>query len=185
MKHFDFHQLVSKLENAYGPPPEYDEDPTDLLVLTILSQNTNDRNRDRAYESLRKVYSSNESLLHAHESELAETIRSCGLNVIKSKRIIDTLKTIKQRMGSLDLRFLGNLTYPDAKKFLRSIKGIGPKTTAIVLSFCFRHPSFPVDTHIYRILKRLPLIEEKDTRESAHEKMDAIVPENLIYPLHL
>jgi endonuclease-3 len=158
--------------------------PLDELVMTILSQHTNDVNMLRAYESLKERFSTWEEVLEAPQDEVALFIRSSGMYNLKAKRIQTSLKQIKERVGRLDLSHLATMELQEAKKWLSSLHGVGPKTAAIVLLFSFEKPVLPVDTHVWRVTKRLGLIEEKVSREKAHVLLEEIMPNSCIPSLN-
>jgi endonuclease-3 len=158
--------------------------PLDELVMTILSQHTNDVNMLRAYDSLKERYSTWEEVLAAPQDELAIFIRSSGMYNLKAKRIQAALREIKERVGRLDISHLKAMELEEAKKWLTSIHGVCPKTAAIVLLFSFGRPVLPVDTHVWRVTKRLGLIEENVSREKAHVLLEQIVPSSCIPSLN-
>ncbi len=160
-----------KLENWVA------DDPLDSLVAVILSQNTSDANSWPAFQALKKRFPNWEQLLTADTKIIARTIRSGGLANIKAKRIKSVLREIKQKRGKLDLSFLSQLPTPQAREFLLSLNGVGPKSAAVVLNFAFNRPTFPVDTHVYRVSQRLGLIDSRVSREKAHELMEELVPD--------
>jgi endonuclease-3 len=175
--------MAERFERHYGPIPwEGHGDPLDVLILTILSQNTNDGNRDRAYRSLRERFPDYESMVSAPVEELAETIRVGGLHRQKAERIQGILREIKAKQGSYDLSYLRTLSREDALQELLSFKGVGKKTAGIVLSFSLNKPYFPVDTHITRITRRLGLVQRN---QDPHDVMNELVPDGLKYQLHL
>jgi len=158
--------------------------PIDELVMTILSQHTNDINMFRAFESLKETYSTWEEVLDAPQGELAVCIRSSGMYNLKAKRIQATLREIKERVGKLDLSLLETMDIPQAKAWLNSLHGVGPKTAAIVLLFSFGLPVLPVDTHVWRVTKRLGIIEKDVSREKAHDLLEKILPRDCIPSLN-
>lgn len=158
--------------------------PVDELVLTILSQNTNDVNMFRAYENLKSTYPTWEEVLQAPEEELGLAIKSSGFFRVKAKRIKATLSEIVERVGKLDLSHLENMSVKDATQWLTSLHGVGPKTAAIVLLFCFGMPTLPVDTHVWRVTKRLGLIPKETSREKAQILLEERLPENCIYSMN-
>lgn len=158
--------------------------PIDELVMTILSQHTNDINMYRAFESLKETYSSWEEVLAAPQDELAVTIRSSGMYNLKAKRIQATLSEIKERVGKLELSLLETMEISKAKEWLTSLHGVGPKTAAIVLLFSFGLPVLPVDTHVWRVTKRLGIIDAKVSREKAHSLLEEIIPSSCIPSLN-
>ena len=158
--------------------------PIDELVMTILSQHTNDINMFRAFESLKAAYSSWEDVLAAPQDELAVTIRSSGMYNLKAKRIQATLSEIQKRVGKLDISHLETMEIAEAKEWLTSLHGVGPKTAAIVLLFSFGLPVLPVDTHVWRVTKRLGIIDMKVSREKAHDLLEQIMPSDCIPSLN-
>jgi endonuclease-3 len=158
--------------------------PMDELVLTILSQHTNDINMMRAFESLKKMYSTWEEVLEAPQDELGTAIKSSGMYNLKAKRIQAALREIKKRVGKLDISHLEDMDLEDAKKWLTSLHGVGPKTAAIVLLFSFGKAALPVDTHVWRVTKRLGLIEDNTSREKAHVLLEEMIPHECIYSLN-
>jgi len=157
----------------------------DTLMLTILSQNTNDVNRDRAYRSLRMAYPRWEEVMASNRRQVAKAIRVGGLANIKSERIIDVLRFINRERGQLSLEFLKKTTPADADAWLSQMKGVGPKTRAIVMLFSLGMSAFPVDTHVHRVTKRIGLIGRKISRERAQQELAVLVPEREYYNLHI
>ncbi len=158
--------------------------PLDELVMTILSQHTNDVNMFRAYESLKERFSTWEEVLDAPQEEVAMFIRSSGMYNLKAKRIQAALREINERVGKLDLSLLETMELEEAKNWLTSLHGVGPKTAAIVLLFSFERPVLPVDTHVWRVTKRLGLIGNKVSREKAHVLLEQIMPRSCIPSLN-
>jgi endonuclease-3 len=158
--------------------------PLDELVMTILSQHTNDVNMFRAYEALKERFPKWEEVLDAPQEEVAMFIRSSGMYNLKAKRIQTTLREINERVGRLDLSHLETMEVDEAKKWLTSLHGVGPKTAAIVLLFSFERPVLPVDTHVWRVTKRLGLIDVKVSREKAHVLLEQIMPSSCIPSLN-
>jgi endonuclease-3 len=177
--------INERLRNVYGPKHCKQHDPLDTLMLTILSQNTNDVNRDRAFRSLRQRFSSWEAVRDAPPDEVIEAIQVAGLANQKGPRMQKALAIITERAGKLALDFLKEMDLAEARSWLMSITGVGPKTAAIVLCFAFGKPAFPVDTHVFRVTKRLGLIGPKVTREQAHNLLEHVVPPHLCYEFHI
>ena len=159
--------------------------PLDELVSTILSQNTNDTNRDRAYMSLRARFPTWEQVRDAPEEEVVDPIRSAGLANQKGPRIQAVLREITRQRGELDLDFLGEYSTEEAQNWLTQFKGVGPKTAAIVLLFSLDKPAFPVDTHIYRVSGRIGLRPENMNAERAHDHLAGLFPPETYYAAHL
>ena len=175
-----------KLEAEQGPAewePRFD--PVSELVFTILSQHNSDVNAFRAYDSLRDAFGSWERVADADPDDIARVIWNGGLSRIKAPRIKAVLQDIRDRRGSLDLGFLGELPLEDAKQWLRELPGVGPKTAAIVLSFALGMPAMPVDTHIHRVSRRLGLIGPKVTADQAHDILESSVPPERVFALHV
>jgi endonuclease-3 len=149
----------------------------DVLVQGILSQNTNDINMGRAFDNLKAKYRTWEDVLAASEEELGEVIRSSGFYRLKAQRIKATLSEIKNRIGRLDLGLLKKMDLDEAMDWLTSLHGIGPKTAAILLLFHFGKPVLPVDTHVWRVAKRLGLVPNNFTREKTQATLQNIVPQ--------
>jgi endonuclease-3 len=178
--------ITQNLEATYGVPRHNRaDDPLDELILTILSQSTSDANSRRAFESLKKRFPDWEAARRARPSTIAAAIKSGGLANVKSVVIKNVLNEIKRRRGRLDLSFLRTISVAGAKEFLTSLKGIGPKTASCVLLFACRRPVFPMDTHIFRITRRLGLTPSSCSDERAHELMERLVPAGKHYSLHI
>jgi len=158
--------------------------PIDELVMTILSQHTSDTNMFKAFDSLMKKYTSWEQVLEAPQDELAQVIRSSGMFNLKAKRIQSALREINKRVGKLDLALLEDMPLEEAKTWLTSLHGVGPKTAAIVLLFSFGRPTLPVDTHVWRVTKRIGIIGQNVSRERAHELLEQVVPKDCIHSLN-
>jgi endonuclease-3 len=160
-------------------------DPLDELVLTILSQNTSDVNRDKAWLRLRERFPTWEAVADAEEAELVDAIAPAGLANQKAPRILAVLRDIARRFGRLALDDLNDWTDDQVRDFLTAYPGVGPKTAACVLMFAMGRPVMPVDTHVHRIATRLGFIPRGASFEVAHQTMDRITPPELIYPLHI
>ena len=159
--------------------------PVDELVSTILSQNTNDLNRDRAFDALRARFSSWEAVRDAPRAQVISAIRPAGLANQKGPRIQGVLRAITRERGSLELGFLKELPVEEARSWLLRFKGVGPKTAAIVLLFSLGRPAFPVDTHIFRVTGRIGLRPQKMTVEQAHAHLEQVFPPEAYYAAHL
>ena len=160
-------------------------DPLSELIFTILSQNTSDVNRDRAWSRLKARFPTWESVLAADTAELAEAIRPGGLANVKAPRIQEVLRVIKREQGEFTLDFLAEMKVDEARRWLTSLHGVGPKTAAIVLLFSLGKPAFPVDTHVHRVSQRLGLIGLKTSREQAHDALEKLLPPEIYYTFHL
>jgi len=179
-------KITLLLEKQYGVPRrEGPGEALDILIETILSQNTNDRNRDKAFQRLKTRFPRWEDVLGGKRRSIVSAIRPGGLAEQKARRIHDILRWIKKREGRLSLSFLKKMNSEEIKKTIGSLKGIGPKTLHCLLLFGLRREAFPVDTHILRIGKRLGFIPEGMNAEKAHSWMVPIVPKGKSLSLHL
>jgi endonuclease-3 len=175
-----------QLMDVFGQPQWRPHlDPISELVSTILSQNTSDVNRDRAFGRLRATFANWENVREAPVEAIEEAIRPAGLAQQKAPRIRQALEYITQERGELSLDFLKDLPVKEAKAWLIQIKGIGPKTAAIILLFSLGIPAFPVDTHVHRVTRRLGLIGLKVSAEKAHHLLEDLLPEDAYYAFHL
>jgi endonuclease III len=179
-------RVAELLVDLYGYPTWRPHlPPVDELVSTILSQNTNDLNRDRAFAALTARFATWEAVRDASEADVVEAVRSAGLANQKGPRIQAALRSLTEQYGAITLDFLADMDVEAAKAWLVSLDGIGPKTAAIILLFAFGKPAFPVDTHVHRVSQRLGLIDPKTTAERAHAELEAIIPRDEYYPAHL
>jgi endonuclease-3 len=175
-----------RLLEAYGQPVwRIRLPPLDELVSTILSQNTNDDNRDRAFDALRKAFPTWEAVRDAEPDAVVEAIRTAGLANQKGPRIQAVLRQITEQRGELDLEFLRSMAQDDVRSWLLDFKGVGPKTAAIVMQFALDMPAFPVDTHIHRVTQRLGLCPEGVSAEKAHRLLAKLFPPETYYAAHL
>jgi len=163
-----------------NPLPAIDE-----LVSTILSQNTNDVNRDRAFEALRAKFPTWEAVRDAKEEDVINAIRPAGLANQKGPRMQQVLRAITEERGALDLQFLADMPIEESRAWLTKFNGVGPKTAAIVLCFSLGIPAFPVDTHVYRVTGRLGIRPEKMNVEQAHPYLESVFPPETYYAAHL
>jgi endonuclease-3 len=178
--------IRDRLRTYYGRPRnDAHHAPLDELVLTVLSQNTNDRNRDVAYVRLRKRFPDWESVVAAPVEEVEEAIRPGGISKVKSQRIKAMLEVIEVETGGLDLGFLATAPREDALEFLESLPGVGRKTAACVLCFAFGMHDIPVDTHVSRVGTRLQLFTPKAGFEQMHDEMLALTPPGQALELHV
>ena len=211
-------RCIELLEGAYGLPRRRGADPVDLLVQTILSQNTTSPNTHRAFESLKRAYPTYQALLSAPDEEVAGRIRCGGLANIKTRRIKEALEMIQERQrerrgagggeeererrggegseedgkggaagagGRIDLEFLRGAEPKEARDFLVSLPGVGPKTAAVVLLFAFQMPILPVDTHVNRLSRRLGFVPVDSSIEEAERILEAITPREKYCSFHV
>jgi len=180
------HDILSHLEEEQGKIEWAQRaDPISELVFTILSQHTSDANAERATIELTRGFPTWEDVALAEPSEVMSRIRTAGLAQQKTPRIQNSLMRIIELRGSLDLSFLKELPLQEAKSWLRNLPGVGPKTAGIVLSFSLGMPAMAVDTHIYRVCRRLGLIDEHLSVEQAHDFLESIVPQERVYQFHV
>ncbi len=179
-------QVHQRLLKAYGEPTWRDpKPPVDELVSTILSQNTNDLNRDRAFETLRSRFPTWDSVRDAKPSQVVRAIRVAGIANQKGPRIQAALRAITDERGRIELDFLRKQAPEAVREWLLQIKGVGPKTAAIVMQFALDIPAFPVDTHIHRVSGRIGLRPPKASREQAHEILAEHFAPETYYAAHL
>src|SRR5262249_37129402 len=160
-------------------------DPLNELILTVLSQHTSDVNADRAFASLRVAYPMWAAVVAAPEAAVADAIRSGGLANTKAPRIQAILREVRDREGAYDLARLRGMTDADARAYLTSLPGIGPKTAAVVLSFALGRDAIPVDTHVHRVARRLGLVPATASAERADRLLHDLVPDGLRTRLHV
>ena len=178
--------VQERLRHRFGTPTWYVELPAvDELVCTILSQNTNDVNRDKAFQALKERYPSWEAVRDADPAELKFVIRIAGLANQKGPNIQAALRDITAERGEIDLDWLKDIDPEDAREWLVKLRGVGPKTAAIVMVFALGMPAFPVDTHIYRVTGRIGLRPKELDITKTHAYMEQIADPNEFGSLHL
>jgi endonuclease III len=180
-------EIIAKLTSIYGVKklPAKRITPLDELIFTILSQNTNDVNRDRAYANLLRLYSTWDAVLAADPEQIESAIRVGGLSHQKSLRIHHILGEIKQQHGSLSLDFLQSWEMERIHNYLIQLKGVGEKTVACVLLFSLGMPALPVDTHVHRVTQRLGLVPTGIDEKKTMELLLAQVPPSDRYAFHV
>jgi endonuclease-3 len=165
------HAIRDRLRQAYGRPRlRAHRRPVDELILTVLSQNTNDRNRDVAYLRLRERFPSWEAVRRAPEAEVEEAIRPGGISKIKAARI----QAILDDLDGDELEWMETAPLEQGRARLVELPGIGRKTAACVLLFAYGIPDVPVDTHVFRVGWRLGLWPEKSKLENAHDLLTSL-----------
>jgi endonuclease-3 len=179
--------IARRLERRLGPlEPPRAVDPLDELVLTVLSQHTSDLNAERAFGDLRRAFPTGwGSIVDAPTLSVADAIRSGGLANSKAPRIQAILREVREREGAYDLSRLRTMSDDDARAYLMSLPGIGPKTAAVVLSFALARDAMPVDTHVHRVTKRLGMIPQRATAERADRILHELIPDGLRTPMHV
>ena len=179
-------RVIELLDGEYGTLPWRPAgDPIAELVLTLLSQNTSDSNSGRAFIRLLNEFPDYESLLDADVKRIEKAIQPGGLAPTKAPRMQEMLREVWNRRGSFDLTFLSELPLGEARAWLRSLPGVGPKTAACVLLFALGMPALPVDTHVHRVAKRLGLVPDKSTAEQAFELLEPMLEPKQVYPFHI
>jgi endonuclease-3 len=179
-------EIVERLSALYGRPVWRPHgDAMTELVLTILSQNTSDTNSGRAFMRLVSRFPTWEALMAADPREIEREIQVGGLAATKAPRIKAILEEVWQRRGSFEIAFLGEMPLAEAKAWLQSLSGVGPKTAACVLMFALGRPALPVDTHVARIARRLGLVAAKTGAAEAHDLLEAMLAPEEVYPFHV
>jgi endonuclease-3 len=178
-------EIERRLSDAYGPAERERYDPLDELVLTILSQNTNDGNRDVAYARLRDRFATWDDVRTAPRRQVESAIRTAGLWKQKARAVQEFLKALHDERGCLSLAHLDAMGDDEAVAYLTGFRGVGVKTAACVLCFSLDRPVMPVDTHVHRCAVRLGLIPREAGAGRAHEVLNEIVPPAVRFSLHL
>jgi endonuclease-3 len=178
--------IQARLAKHFGElTPPRASDALEELILTVLSQHTSDLNADRAFAALRRAYPTWQGLVDAETRAVADVIRSGGLANTKAARIQSIVREVWEREGSYSLARLARMSDEEAREYLTSFPGVGPKTAAVVLSFAFGRDTMPVDTHVHRVTRRLGIIPAKASAEGADRLLHDLVPEGLRTPLHV
>jgi len=183
-------RIRERLREVYGIPTMAPHDrPLDELVLTVLSQSTNDRNRDVAFLRLRDRFPAWEAVRDAPLEEVEEAIRPGGISKVKSARIQAILRAVteagEERADPLDLSWMASAPVAEGRAFLCSLPGVGRKTAACVLLFSYGLRDVPVDTHVGRVATRLGLLRPGAGSEEQHDAMLALTPPGAELELHV
>jgi endonuclease-3 len=181
-------RIYEKLGAMYGIPPwEPSGDALGELIATILSQHTSDINSGRAYRQLRETFPTWEQVRDAPVEAVEAAIRSGGLAQQKARRIQRILHILTERLDGalLTLDTLDAMSLEDAQAWLRELPGVGPKTAACVMLLSLGKPAFPVDTHVWRVTKRLGLIGRSESADDAHVTLLALIPPEWRYMMHI
>lgn len=177
---------MDRLAPLYGEPHHVPHgDAVAELILTVLSQNTADTNSGRAFTQLMRRYPSWSAIADAPPGDVVAAIQCGGLALQKAPRIQAILRAVRERSPDFRLDFLASAPLEEARGWLRSLPGVGPKTAACVLLFALGRPAMPVDTHVERVAKRLGLIPAAATAEQAHELLEALVEPSDYYRFHM
>jgi endonuclease III len=174
--------IRDRLRAEYGRPlPRPHRRPVDELILTVLSQNTNDRNRDVAYGRLRERFPDWAAVRDAPVTQVEDAIRPGGLAPTKARRIQEILRAL----GDDDLGWLERAPLDEARSYLCELPGVGRKTAACVLLFSYGRPDVPVDTHVYRVASRLGLFRPRASFDEAHDELLRLCDPDDAYELHV
>ncbi len=178
-------RTVSMFEDMFGVPEWRRKDPLDELMLTILSQNTNDRNRDNAYHNLRELYPTWRDVMLTDVENIESAIRTAGLSKQKSKNMKNALLWVNNHFGNLSLEDIRDMTDDEAIVLLTSQKGVGIKTAAVMLAFSLDRDLCPVDTHVHRIALRLGWVKEKTNAVNTFKQLREVIPKGKASTFHL
>ncbi len=178
--------ILDRLEAEYGIATlDVPSDPVEELVACILSQHTADVNSVPAFHRLREAFGSWQEMVDAGPEGIESLIRRAGLARQKSQTIVASLKGILERFGDYTLEPLREMPMLEARAELERLPGVGPKTASIVLAFALEMPAIPVDTHVFRVSRRLGLVSEKDDANKSHDVLLKKVPSKLAYRFHV
>jgi endonuclease-3 len=182
-------QIQKRLNKAFGgetsDKSRVPTDPIESLMRTILSQNTTGENRDRGYDTLRNQFPTWESVMRAPARNVQEATKVAGLARQKGPAMQSFLKWLHRQHGRLSLDYLNEMNTDEAIRSLIQHKGIGLKTAYIVLAFACNQDLCAVDTHVYRVMRRVGIIDDKCTREKAHLELRPLIPKNKARAFHV
>ena len=179
-------EVIRLLEQEYGLRKWHtDRDPIDVLIGTILSQNTSDANSGRAFAALKASFDNWEAVASAPAEHIAQAIKCGGLSQIKAVRIKRGLQQIEREQGRISLDSLKSKPMAEVEEYLLRLPGVGQKTASCVLLFSLGRPSLPVDTHVFRVAKRLGLIGAHVSADKAHSLLRKQVPPSNVYQFHV
>jgi endonuclease-3 len=177
------HRRLEKRFGSLAPPRS--SDPLEELILTVLSQHTSDVNAVRAFGALRARFPTWDGVVRARTATVANAIRPGGLANVKAPRIQAILRAIHERGGRYDLSFLEDMSDAEARAYLSTLNGVGPKTAAIVLAFSLGRNALAVDTHVHRVARRLDLVPAQASAEKAQVMLNELVPPELRVAMHV
>jgi endonuclease-3 len=179
-------EIIELLGGEYGRTPARPHgDAMTELTLTLLSQHTSDHNSGRAFHRLLARFPTWDDVIAAPTAEVEEAIRPGGLAPTKAPRLQAVLAEVRRRCPDFDLSALRTMPLDEAKAWLRSLPGVGPKTAACVLLFALGRPALPVDTHVDRVARRLGLVPPKASAEQAHDLLEATLAPGQVYAFHV
>ena len=179
-------EIVRRLAEDQGPLPfARRHDPVSELVTTLLSHSTTDVNQERAFRSLRERFPTWDEVRAAPVSEVQDAVRVAGLANQKAPRIQAALDSIADDPRGSDLEWLGGVPLPEAMAFLTALDGVGPKTAACVMCFCFDAAIVPADTHVHRIALRTRVVPPRATAVAAQERLSRWVPPDQAFATHM
>jgi endonuclease-3 len=179
-------EVIRLLEQECKPREWHaDRDPIDVLIETILSQNTSDANSGRAFAALKASFDNWEAVASAPAEHIVQAIKCGGLSQIKAVRIKRVLEQIEREQGRISLNSLKSKPMAEAEEYLMRLPGVGHKTASCVLLFSLGKPSLPVDTHVFRVAKRLGLIGAQVSVDKAHSLLQKQVPPSKVYQFHV
>jgi endonuclease-3 len=169
-------KILQTIRTAFTMPKwiTSNQDPFKTLIVTVISQNTADRNTAKAFENLSKRFEiTPEALANAKKSQIEECLKVAGLYRNKARTIKQLSKIIHEKFHD-NLRLILSLPFEEARKTLLQLPGVGPKTADVVLLFCAEKPTIPVDTHVNRVAKRLGLAPAKGNYEAIRKSLQSL-----------
>ena len=179
-------EVIALLRKQHGAPVRRSRrDPLSELIAALLSQNTSDANSERAFANLVSMFGTWDKVAKADVDKVSQAIAGGGLNRVKAPRIKAILQRVGKEKGSFDLEFLNDMPLDEARDWLESLPGVGPKTASCVLLFSLDRPALPVDTHVYRVSQRIGLIDSKVSADNAHRILGQMVAPDDVYEFHM
>lgn len=178
-------QINKLLIKHFGVPPKAKNlpKPIDMLIATILSQNTNDNNSYKAYQNLKKKFKSWEDVRKARRTTIEKEIKIAGLGFQKSTAIKNLLEELFKKDGNYNLSKINNVSDIEAINYLTEFKGVGVKTASCVLLFSLDKNVCPVDTHVHRTLNRIGIVKTK-TPDQTFIEINKKMPDKIAHSLH-
>ena len=177
---------MRRLAEAYGPLPyARRHPPVSELVTTLLSHSTTDANQERAFRTLRARFPTWDEVRRAPTADVEDAVRVAGLANQKAPRIQAVLDLLAEEPRGADLEWLGTIPLDEAMAFLTSLNGVGPKTAACVMCFCFDAHVVPADTHVHRIALRTGIVPPRATATAAQERLTRWTPPGMAFATHM